>query len=127
MLAHKSILLLLLVYYFRWGCVKKDFFSSDFASIGQFLERGINIHWLITQVYTHLFFIIKIIKEPILAYSYDSQKCFWKKPIFGWFFHESHQFFKVLEITKINGSLILKYLKNQNQWFFQNSKNCPSL
>jgi hypothetical protein len=56
MLAHKSILLQLLVYYFQWGCVEKDFFFNDFASIGQFLEWGINILWLITQVYTHLFF-----------------------------------------------------------------------
>lgn len=53
MLAHKSILLLLLVYYFQWGCVEKDFFFNDFASIGQFLEWEINTHWLITQVYTH--------------------------------------------------------------------------
>jgi hypothetical protein len=127
MLAHKSILLLLLVYYFQRGCVKKDLFFNDFANIGQFLEWGLNIHWLITQVYTHFFLFIKIIKEPVLAYNYGSQKYFWKKPIFGWFFHENHQFFKVLEIAKINGSLILEYLKNQNQWFFQNSKNCPSL
>ncbi len=53
------------------------------------------------------------------------------------FFDEDHQFFKGFEITKtsnsliliffskieIANSLILEYLKNQNQWFFKNSKN----
>jgi hypothetical protein len=54
------------------------------------------------------------------------------------FFDEDHQFFNVFEITKTDNSLILFFFfcknqnwqfsdfgifKNQNQWFFKNSKN----
>jgi 3-deoxy-D-arabino-heptulosonate 7-phosphate (DAHP) synthase class II len=56
-------------------------------------------------------------------------------------FHETHWFFKVFEITRTSGSLILNFfqrsgsggslilehLKNWNQGFFKNSKNHMTL
>jgi hypothetical protein len=34
---------------------------------------------------------------------------------------------KIFQRIGIIGYLILKYLRNQNQWFFKNSKNYPTL
>jgi len=43
-------------------------------------------------------------------------------PVLYQFFHENRWCFEAFETTSIDGSLILKYLKNWNQWFFKNSK-----
>ncbi len=84
--------------------------------------------------------ILKIFKEVCLIYItviFKNMKKFKNWLENHGFFDEDHQFFKGFEITKtsnsliliffskieIANSLILEYLKNQNQWFFKNSKN----
>jgi hypothetical protein len=56
-----------------------------------------------------------IMKDLILVYNHGSQKLKSKKMLVPYeFFHESHKFFMVFEITAAGGSLILIFSKNQN-------------
>jgi hypothetical protein len=64
-----------------------------------------------------------------------------KLPVLYWFFRENHSLFKFFEITRIgsflvlsflqrigtSGSLILKYFRSWNWWFFKNSHNRTTL
>jgi hypothetical protein len=55
------------------------------------------------------------IKDLILVYNHGSQKLKSKKMLVLYeFFHGSHKFFMVFEITAAGGSLILIFSKNQN-------------
>ncbi len=59
------------------------------------------------------------IKDLILVYNHGSQKLKSKKMLVLYeFFHGSHKFFMVFEITAAGGSLILIFSKNQNWWLF---------
>jgi hypothetical protein len=89
--------------------------------------------------------VLNRIKDLILLYQPQFSTCFEeikqtiiKSPIGCQFFHEEHRFFNGFEITRTDGSLILKgpqpcrspilkYFKNQNWWFFINSITCTTL
>ncbi len=47
-------------------------------------------------------------------------------PVLYQFFHENRWCFEAFETTSIDGSLILKYLKNWNQSFFEKFKEPPN-
>jgi hypothetical protein len=106
------------------------------SSVGWLLETGTeNRHPTVIKallrIYSHG---SQKFKEPILIYNHVSPKL----NLFKWpsiklivlyqFFHENHRFFKVFNIPCIGSSLILlKYLRNQNWWFFINSNNHTTL
>ncbi len=97
------------------------------TSIGQFLERGTDSHWLSTWAYIPTYpSIPKIFKHPVLVYHRGSQNSevpmeepsvlSWKPLMLG----NQNLFSKEPEPTVL---WFCKYLKNQNWQFFKNSKN----